>query len=147
MASGTIKGKSTSSEIARITVQKFSNLISQRARNIAEDWTPADVDESSMINALHKYADGAIKQIAQEAVNAAFRGGRAEGLAEGAVEVGASGKTLTWLRSSAMEENTCASCADLDDTEIDGPDDDLGEEHEGPNDTCLCVPYADLEAA
>ena len=122
----------TPNEIARATVEKFTNRYAAAARAIAEDIASGEYDADEFASVLHGYADSALTQIAQEAGRAAFLDGRSEGLTEMVPEIERSGKDLTWRRSAAMETNTCSNCADLDGSEIDDPSDDLGEEHEGP---------------
>ena len=136
----------TPSAIARISVEKFTNRFANAARNIAED-LKGDYDPDEFASVLHGYSDSALEQIAQEAVNMAFRSGRSEGLLEMEPEIDRAGVQVTWRRSCVMETNSCESCIDADGEEIDGPEDDLSDIHEGPPETDLCTPYADLDEA
>lgn len=135
--------------IAKMTSTKVVNRYSAAIKAIAEDWGANDIEEQGadgLINTLHKYSDNALFAIANEAVNMAFHSGRAEGLQEEQQEIlTRTGKQPVWRRSSVMEKNSCDLCVAADGEEIDGPDDDLSEIHEGPPETCLCIPYADLE--
>jgi hypothetical protein len=142
----TMPDKITPSTLAVGTVQKFINRYAGAARNIAEDITDGQYDADEFASVLHGYADSSLIQIATEAVNAAFRAGRAEGLNEVTPEIERSGKEVEWIRSSVMEAGTCSSCESADGESLDGPDDDLTEIHEGPPDTCLCIPVADISS-
>ena len=144
----TIKGKHTPDLIARGTAQKMTNLVGQNARNIAEDLTADDImaddAEDLIISALHRYAESKLLNIAQEAVNMAYRAGRADELDDFGDEMAAAGREVVWRRSSALEPSSCEPCVSADGSEIDGPDEDLTEIHEGSPESCLCLPYADL---
>ncbi len=137
--------KQTPSVIATATVEKFVNRFGNAARNVAED-LKGDYDPDEFASVLHGYADSALTQIAQEAVNEAFRAGRAEGLAEVEPEIARAGMEATWRRSSVMSPTSCESCVSLDGSEIDGEDDDLSDECDG-GPLCQCVPYLDLDEA
>lgn len=138
----------TPDHIAEATVQKWINRWQAAARAVIEDMRPdevAEADEDAILNRLSDYSDSGTVSVAQEAINMAFRAGRAAGLSMAATALGQKGDTAAWRRSSVMEDNTCGTCAALDGTRISGPNADLGKEHEGPPETCLCLPYLDLE--
>jgi hypothetical protein len=141
----TLQGKNTPDLIAAATAQKVVNFYGGAARNVAEDLTGDDLDEDAIVAALHRYSDRSVEGIAQEAVNMSYRAGRADELSGFGHMMAAQGEDLTWRRSSALEPSSCDSCVDADGEEIDGPDDDLTDIHEGPPESCLCIPYADLE--
>jgi hypothetical protein len=136
--------------IAQATADKLMNQWSSAAKAVAEDLDPDDIadgDEDLFVSALNRYSDRVVQGIAQEAVNMAYRGGRSDGLADEVATQGIDPDDVVWLRSSALEETTCDSCRDLDNTEVDGPDAPVEDDHEGPPDTCLCTVYADLSSS
>jgi hypothetical protein len=51
-----------------------------------------------------------------------------------------------WRRSSVLEPGkTCPPCWNASGEIVDGPDADLTAIHEGPPETCLCIPYTTFE--
>jgi len=128
--------------LAKLTVRKVFNRYQAAARAVLEDHEPSAVADADVVTAmLHKYADGALENIAREAANQVFKSGRSDGMVEVQNETG---EDLVWRRASVLEESTCGPCADADGSEIDGPDDDLSDICDG-GELCRCIQYADME--
>ena len=128
--------------IAKATVRKVFNRYQAAARAIAEDQEPEKLADADVMSAaLHQYSDGALENIAREAANQAFQGGRAQGLQNIEDETG---QDLVWRRGSVLEDSTCSNCAEADGSIIDGPDEDLSTICDGGN-LCKCLQYANLD--
>jgi len=125
--------------LAKMAVNKVSTRYQQALQNVAEDTDLEDIDPDLLVDALYDYSDTALEMIARETANQVLRAGRADGLDE----VTQGMDDVVWRRSAVLDQNTCASCEDLDGTEIDGPDDDLSEDCEG-GELCRCISFAEL---
>ena len=127
--------------LAKLTIQKVFNRYQAAARAITEDEAPEDLtDPDVMAGLLNDYSDGAITNIAREAVNIAMRSGRAKGIATVSQSIN---KKLIWRRGSVLEDSTCEPCDAADGSVISGEDADLSAICDG-DDLCRCIPYANL---
>ena len=121
--------------IARFT-SKLTNLYANVLRDaIASD---PDIDEDGLISELNdNVSDSRIDSIANMVSRETTRSGRYDSLSQDPRLA-----NMVWRRSSVLEPGkTCAPCWNASGSEISGPDEDLSEIHEGPAETCLCLPY------
>jgi hypothetical protein len=125
--------------IARFT-SKLTNLYANVLRDaVASD---PDIDEDGLISELNdNVSDSRIDSIANMVSRETTRSGRYDSLSQDPRLA-----NMVWRRSSVMEPGkTCAPCWNASGSEISGPDEDLTEIHEGPSETCLCLPYRQYE--
>jgi hypothetical protein len=132
-----------------ITAQAISQNVINRyaaaARSIIDDLDPDELSEDAIIAGLHDLSDAPLERFASEAVRETVRGGRGDEFND-LQDAGEIPEDAVWRRSSVLEPSTCDPCANADGEEIDGPDDDLTAIHEGPPETCMCLPYLDVSA-
>jgi hypothetical protein len=127
---------------AQATSQNVINRFAAAARALIDSTDPDDLDEDTLIAGLHDLSDAALERFAMEAVRETVRNGRGDEFND-LDEAGEIPEDAVWRRSSVLEESSCTACINADGEEIESADADLTEIHEGPPETCMCIPFLD----
>lgn len=133
---------------AELAVQDFAERIGDAVVNVGNDLRRAHADDfgsrtanaitEELSQAVSERSSGFIDNIAVGAARDTFRAGRESAFEAIKRELEKQGVKVRFVRVSAMEKSSCASCKNADGEEVE-PGEDITAIHEGPPETCECM--------